>query len=282
MKKIRGKILSVIFSVIIIFMLLTLGPTEAFVLGLSISDNMPVTGEIVDLTASLELESGENIPIDFFKFSLIGPENVECEFLLNGTKLSECKGIAIKPLFDDFDFGYGYGYGYGYNPEGKVVSYNIKIDSAKYKPGVYHTKLILISGEEEFEQSGEDIFILQKIQPLLCSVRGDGGELLFKDRTYTKNKVNFHIPTINASNGEGFLIAQSGGRRFSYSYHVAGILKLNKNITLIKTSGTYRDGPRITEKASSIIFLNKAKKIIDISSKNFTLSNADITLIRGC
>src|SRR3989344_491144 len=115
MRKNLAKVVSIFVTIGLLSLLFMLGPAEAFVLGLAVSEKSSTLGDIITFTASAEIEEGESIPISFFILKIEGKEDVMCKFDTNGTVIEGCKGIEILRL-SALTFGYGYGYGYGFQP----------------------------------------------------------------------------------------------------------------------------------------------------------------------
>lgn len=161
---------AVLLTVLVLALLILAGPVQGFTLNLSLDDSAPTEGDIIIFTAEIEIPSGERLPIDYLTLELTGPETASCQFNLDGTIISGCKGISIV-LNQNSNFGYGYnygyfgygynfGYGYGYGT-GKLI-YTITLDTSNYTTGTYATKLKAKIGDNEFSQQGEQFTLSQR------------------------------------------------------------------------------------------------------------------------
>ncbi len=258
--------------------LFMLGPAEAFILGLAISDNSPLIGDTIKFIASAEVEEGEIIPVDLFILKLEGEENVECKFFPNGTIFEGCKGMSIKNISSP-EFGFGYGYGYGFK-KGEFL-FEITLDTSFYLIGEYMTKLIAVADSSEFEVSGGKLFINAPIKGA-CSIRAEKGLLELREQSFTNNKLNLIVPLKQASDGQGFLISQEKKDRFLYKFDVVHIIENNNKTLSLKTSGTYRLGRQVEKIAEAIIKIDKNSHIINITDISFEIENMKINFMKGC
>ena len=170
-----SKIIGIILAFFIIGVLLFSLPAAAFVLDLSSDKTSAVVGENIVFTASINVNSNENLPIDKLELELNnkGGENISCEFYSNGTLISACDGITIKQM-SDIGYGYGYSYGnyngYGYNFDNNygygysygVLNYEITLDTTNHSAGTYDSVLKLFVHEEIFSKDGGSITINEK------------------------------------------------------------------------------------------------------------------------
>jgi len=280
----KSKIISAIISVFVIILLVTLGPADALIMNISVSNSSPYVGEIINFSVSAEVQSGDKIEMnDYFILELKGPETTTCRFTPLGVKITSCPGINIS-LIDSPGFGYGYGYGYGDANNG-IFKYDITLDTTHYKPWLYHTKLILVTKTKEFDKTGPDITIVRKGAKLEgCSVRSEGGEFFVNEFDLTDGtRVNFNIPIRNSANGgQGSIISQTKNGRFSYKFDFIKVLDADKNGATMLTSGAYRDGPGKKKSAEAILALDKENKLVDIISDNFNLDNGKVKFLRLC
>ncbi|MEK6859537.1 MAG: hypothetical protein AABX54_01855 [Nanoarchaeota archaeon] len=173
-EKTLSKIISIIISIFVLVMIIISGPAEAFTLNLNSNKTSVLKGEKIIFTASVDINSNERLPVDKLILELTevsGIENVSCEFNVNASIISGCKGIKIKRLnSSSFGYGYqqgeysnyGYDFGYGYGYETGKLSYEITLSTENYIAGKYNTNLKTFIGENVFEKKGEDIFIVQE------------------------------------------------------------------------------------------------------------------------
>jgi hypothetical protein len=169
----RTKGVALVLTAFVIGLLVIAGPVQGFNLGLSMDDNSVDKGEEVVFNVELVIESGEGLPVEYLILELNGPEYSECKFNLDGSIISECKGV--KSIVDtkqvSYGYGYGYGnynnyayyfghgYGYGYGLNSGKLSYEITLDTSNYKTGTYNTEFIAKIGGENFSKTGQDLKI---------------------------------------------------------------------------------------------------------------------------
>jgi hypothetical protein len=221
LRKTSSKIFAGLISTFILGMLIISGPAQAFILSLdaeadSDGDFIFDKGKKVVFTATLDIESGENLPVDELRLVLDGPVKKVCVFDITGKAKSgvndECHGINIKKIplpqidneygYGNGNYGYGYGYGYGYNfgygygyTEQKL-EYEITIHTQKFSPGVYQPIFEVLIGDKTFSNKGPVInidFEAKGSEPALYS--GDEQEVetfnpRVKVNVKTKSKVN--------------------------------------------------------------------------------------------
>lgn len=277
MKKTLAKVVSSFITIGLLSLLFMLGPAEAFVLGLTVSEKSSTIGDIITFTASAEIEEGESIPISFFILEIEGKEDVICKFDTNGTIIEGCKGIEILRLSAP---ALGYGYGYGFQPG--IFNFKITLDSSEYLIGKYNTKLIAVTPSEDIEVSGDKFFINAPVKGI-CSVRADEGSLtLSEEDEFDNNKLSFIIPLKKASNGNGFLTGQGDRERFMYKFKTINIIENNNDRLTILTSGDYKIDNKKRINAEAVITLNKKSKEVDIESSDFDAENMHVSLMKGC
>src|SRR3989344_790199 len=228
MKKSVLVIVSLVFTVMILTFLFVLGPAQAFILGLKISDKDVNKGEKISFIASTEIEDEEFLEIDHFILQLDGPEKRQCHFSTNGTIISGCQGIIIQQI-SFIDVGYGYSFGKG------NLSYNITLDTSEYSVGVYKPTLFIVLNKQMIGKESENIIIRGGIsRNRSCSVRGNAGNLFVENLNLDgNNKLSFYIPHINLKNGEGSLTGQANRKRFTYDFKIADVLENTKKINLV-------------------------------------------------
>jgi hypothetical protein len=175
MKKRRQGLFVKSFSVLITFIILGLlvlsGPAQAFIISLDITEDIIAKGGSISFIGEIDIETGENLPIENMELFLSGPENVNCLFYPNGTIISGCKGLSIDYLgnasleygngYGYYGYGYNFGYGYGYM-EGKLT-YNFTLNTTDYLFGNYSTKLTSYIDGNDFSKEGDDILIAESV-----------------------------------------------------------------------------------------------------------------------
>ncbi len=276
------KFISAIASIMILLILFMIGPADAFVIGLSISDTSPFIGEIITLSATAEVEEGEIADIDYFKLNLSGPTESICKFDANGTVIEGCLGLTISRTSSP-GFGYGYGYGYGYMP-GKFT-FEIMMDTSFYMVGKYSTKLIASTSLGDHEISGDNILINEPLKGT-CSLRADSGLLTTGEENFTNNKMslNFRVPKKKDPNGQGYLTGQEKKNRFVYKFRIGNILENNSDRLVLESSGVYRVDKEDEKTGMVLITIDKKLDKINVDEKTgaFNAENMDIGFMRGC
>ncbi len=161
----------------ILILLLVAGPAQAFTINLQTKGTSEVEqGKTITITASVDINSGENIPIQELVLILDGPEHRECTFDVTGKIKSgtntECHGINIKKtpqpkINQNYGYNYGYynghnynfGYNYGITSD---LQYEITIHTQKFSVGKYNTQLKIKTQNQEFSNQGTSFEITQK------------------------------------------------------------------------------------------------------------------------
>jgi len=161
----------------IITLLILAGPAEAFSLELNISETNPQYGDEISFIVSLNINTGERLPVTDLTLQLFGPVDINCKFRTDGSPISGCHNITIIPVStanitegdltgnyqktnESHNWGYGYGYGYG-SPE--ILSYNITLDTSSLDYGLYETFFKAKINQNQFTQQGKNIIIIDKI-----------------------------------------------------------------------------------------------------------------------
>jgi len=166
-KKSLARAISFFITAFVILLLVFSGPAEAFSISLDIPDTSTEKGGINVFTGEVNIQSGENLPIEYLELQLDGPESVNCKFNVNGSIISGCKGIAIQQIsttgygygygYGEYGYGYSFGYGYGYT-QGKL-KYEFTLNTSDYATGDYDTGLNVIVDGKTFSESGDAITI---------------------------------------------------------------------------------------------------------------------------
>lgn len=161
----KRSIISIVITIAIFLTIILSGPAKAFVLNIDLDKSIVIRGASVIFNVSIDINSNENYLIEKLIFQLSGPENISCEFYTNGTIIDrdKCRGILIKELtndYDKYDYGYGYNFGYGYGYGNRQdLKYKITLTTTSYDPGVYDNKIIVITSNNNFSQSSEQLTI---------------------------------------------------------------------------------------------------------------------------
>ena len=141
-KEIHSKVAAGVLTLIIITLLVTISPVGALNLKLNGSKGPHKANEVVNFTASVDLESQEKVA--FQNFSLVldaekKKEEVICTFDINGTVISGCQGIDIDLVSSNVTFGYGYAEGSG------SLEYLIKINLSQSTLSLGNNKIYLLA-----------------------------------------------------------------------------------------------------------------------------------------
>jgi len=151
------KVLGVVISALVLFLLIVSVPAKALVLNLDVKNSDVEKGQLVILDASVNIGANEDIPSKLV-LQLTGESNKTCEFTVDGIVLSGCNGITITEsnTYSNIS-GYGYGYGYGYRLS--ELNYRIIIDTKGYNEGNYNTKLNVYTKNNIVSQTGKVITV---------------------------------------------------------------------------------------------------------------------------
>lgn len=196
-----SKTFGILGAIFIIALLVISGPAQAFVLDLTSDKSSVSKGETVVFNASVDINSNENLPISKLVLELNGPETVSCEFNVDGTIISGCKGITIKKISGGNYLGYGYGYGeyhgygydfgYGYGYNGKL-EYEITLASDNYQTGIYSTALRVY-----IENSNNNQMLLKTSENEIFSKTGGSLTITASDSSPNYNSGNVRRICLN-------------------------------------------------------------------------------------
>ena len=172
----KKKIISTALSIVIVLMLIFSGPVRAVTLGIEIENQEIESGQVVEITAKMDLHSEDIIP-DQGNFTITiegGGSTYTCIFDRDGNNLSQCENFDITSpghnlIYHDtntslqgygygygeeysteetfFGYGYGYGYSYGYGYDDYTTQLK---DSAEF---IFHINWTSPDVEEETEFS---------------------------------------------------------------------------------------------------------------------------------
>ncbi len=281
MKKIFPKLIAGFISIVIISLLIFLGPAQAFILKVSVSDNFNVIGEPITFTLSTEIQESEILNIEFINLTLQGATPVSCSFLANGTKISPCPNVISIDKLSAPNTTFGYGYGYTFNQG--ILKYLVVLNSSNFLPGEYNVYYTIITASSSLESPAEKIFIGNNFTLTeSCSVRADSGSISFLNNTFDeKNKLNFNLPLKEAKKGEGSLTAQDKRSRISYTFIMEKAVKLSKDKIVFKTSGLLRDDLKNPIPVKAILTMDKKINKIDISG-DIEAESMYVTFTKGC
>jgi hypothetical protein len=221
-------------SISILTLLFLAGPAQAFILGLTVDNDIPSKGDSITFTATLDIERMDRyLPVKNLTLVLDGPEYTQCIFDVMGNVLSGCENMTITPLFNSYsqgygygygydsdngygyDFGYGYGYdsdngygygydsdngyGYGYGAGEITLKYEITLDTTDYLEGNYDTMLMAHIGDEIFSKDGLSITI---VIPLTEDDEDDEDDEDPSTSSHNSNRFNYGETTFNQTTGD--------------------------------------------------------------------------------
>ncbi|HLD97848.1 MAG TPA: hypothetical protein VI815_00825 [Candidatus Nanoarchaeia archaeon] len=285
MKGFNSKVIALMVSIFVISILIIAGPADAFTLGVSVKNKEVNLGQKADLFVSSQL--GENEIIDVQKFELVifdSEKSFSCEYLPNGTFISECDGFSIidNSMVNETNI-IGYGYGYGYQTfKGGKLGYNISIDTNVLGSGIYNVKIIMTLEDEVRESSGGELFVIDVNGLKGCSLRASNGIVEINDLDSGRNRLSLNVPLQNAAAGRGSLQAQVKKSRVMYDFRVVGTLENSPTSALIFVKGNYRENRTNLTSETAVIYLDKINKEISIAGNKIDAQNMIVTLMRRC
>jgi|SRR3989344_6241294 len=272
------KVVSVVITIAVISLLVLIGPANAYITGLTISNAEPVKGQSVVFTVSAEIEQGEVLDIQSFLLQIQGQQNletIECLFLPSGALASECPGISIQKIQDtDYQFGYGFLPGF--------LKYEITFETDNVEEGRYNVKLYTNAGEQVFQSPTKQITILSdEVEIEKCSIRAEGGNSYYPINAFaTNNKISFYIPDFNAARGQGSFTAQSKDR-ISYGFDITAA-QVDDDTIKIQGYGKFTNTQRQKNEELSQITYNITSQKVSINSASFNAQNLNVIFRHGC
>jgi len=260
----------------IIILLLIIGPAKALtVLINNINGNTYETGDVIDFTISVTIQTDELIPLQYNNITITFPDSTTkiCK-ILNDKTVIGCDELIVHDIdFDGLDYIYGnatgydnptwydlgYGYGYVNTTTNSTLTYNLSLDTSCYPLGSYDLDSIIFAG------IGTNTHIFQASQStfqLNCTVPTNGA-IYDKSRTFCSG-------TYNLNNGVTF---------------TADNICINCNGTTLKDSDTIDSkGIYLDHVDNSIIDGCQIKDYYDCIlfyvSKNNTVKNTNLTSCR--
>ncbi|HDP74053.1 MAG TPA: hypothetical protein ENN46_03815, partial [Candidatus Woesearchaeota archaeon] len=159
-----NKYVSIAATAFVVAVLILAGRGSAYNFGFTteFSKTDPVQGEVIFITAELEIESDERIIPGPLMLFIDNMDDFYCSF--NATSGEEmfgnCNGTEIVGFnITEIISSYGYGYGYGYTPGFNLswgnwsgynnvnITYNISINTSYFAPGPYDVQLRILIGD---------------------------------------------------------------------------------------------------------------------------------------
>ena len=132
----------------------------------------------------------------------------------------------------------------------------------------------------------------QAIPTDTCSIRAEGGTILFNDDEITakKNKISFFISLPNAVDSSGTLsskkgkISSSGGNKISINFDIKEVLESSSDELNLKIGGEGKIDKQKIE-GEGFLTLDKINKKISVdffNDVNFSMNDMDVYFIKGC
>lgn len=111
------RLLSIILTLGIIFVLVISGPASAVTLDISMDRDKLEEGSEVSFLVDVDIAPGEHVPVQNLTVNVTnsddGAESYVCIFDFEGLPLTGCTGFVIERISGSGSFASGYGYGYG-------------------------------------------------------------------------------------------------------------------------------------------------------------------------
>ena len=274
----KSHLIAGILTLTVISLLIFLGPAQAFIVNINISNPLVLIGDAVSFIISASTEEGDNISSALFFLNITGPQNASCSFNVNGTPIPSCPSFSIVKLEGSDDpFGYGYGYLTG------DFKYNVTIDSGILLPGRYNAEFIALFDNSTKKSNVEFNIVNNSLEIEGCSIRGEDGDLLLNNTEFgSKNKLNFNIPKKNAAKGKGSLTSQDKAQRISYKFNVVEAREFDDRFIIADVTGRLRDQNKEIANENARITIDKQINEIDILGDSFSLENMDARIIKNC
>ena len=282
MEKRVARAVGLVVSIFIVLLLVFLGPAGAVLVSLSIADSNINQGEPIDFEYTFTVEDEETINIHNFTLILTGPENITCSFYPNGTKIDYCPGITIIQT-DPGNETFGYGYGYNYLPG--TLKFKILINSSLLDPGHYFAEILALYDSSSKTTEIKNFTIGIPFEPVsICSFRSKLGSAMFNNSEFgDENRLSLNLPiSKNNKKGQGIFTSQFNKHRLSYKFEVSKATRISQNTVEFDISGSFRDDLKERETKSGKIVLDKANNKASLTIIGLTVSEMDVTFIRGC
>ncbi|MFH1511556.1 MAG: hypothetical protein ABIF10_07750, partial [Candidatus Woesearchaeota archaeon] len=163
----RKGLTATVATIAIVLMLFFSGPVRAVQVQLTTDKTSYKANENTQITASVDIEPGENIPVHNLTLAVYnstGDTVVECKFLPDGSIIGSCTGIQVQKInqqgygysnrygygygiegysYTSFGYGYGYGYSAGFTGNSGELSYNITLNISNLSSGNYSLDMLV-------------------------------------------------------------------------------------------------------------------------------------------
>ena len=277
----RTKVISFLLSAILIIILIISGPANAILLNFSIKDEIVPLGDQISFSISTEIEPGEHVDVNKYQLSLQGPKNYTCEFDINGSFLSDCRGIKIERVKSPV-YGYGYdnyshGYGYGFFPG--MLQFNVILDSTILKKGAYNSKITLYTINSQIVTSDKELQIVESLRG--CSLRANSGEAFLDgvELAGRNNQLSLYVPKVKAAEGQGSLILKSAKTRAVYDFKITKSVTMIDGTYVFNTRGTLQIDRARNQTETAKVTYNKKQKEISIDGTKITVEDMKVNFV---
>ncbi len=158
------------FSILIVALLLVMSPAQA----IQLSANVPASGSTnnqVTMQAYLNIETGENVPLQRVHVRIEGPSPTFCVFELDGTPVEGCEKLKVLSYESSAPYTPGnlsaegwngkkelatnFGFGYGYGPKKEVKRefvWRLVWDTTSSKAGEYKVTYWVVAQNNQIER----------------------------------------------------------------------------------------------------------------------------------
>ncbi|MBS3079127.1 hypothetical protein J4218_03325 [Candidatus Pacearchaeota archaeon] len=282
------KIFALIITLGVLIALLISAPAQAYILSFNISDENVNKGEIVNFTASIQIEPQDRANITSIQLKLMGPLDIICKFKPNGEIIEGCNGIIIQKISNCLLYsGYENDCLSGYYGNNSDLKYNITYNTSVNFAGLYKTSLVVMSGNSALNSiAGKTLNVLfpgYDNQTKYCSIRAKNGDAEVGGTNFGEiNKINFYIPQKGARPGTGYITGQKGRTTFSYKFTVIDRpIERDVNHTAVSVSGKYKIGLGSEIEEKSVLLLDKRTGSLDVIGKNVQIEYMDVNFNQG-
>lgn len=275
MKKCGLRALTVLTVGGIILLLLLIGPVNALIMRISISNSYPNIGDLTSIIASAKVQQMDTAAFNNFTIMISGPQIIQCTFFPNGTLLTSCPGITIKTINQPQQAGYGY-----YEPGS--FEFNITLNTSQLTIGNYDVTLKAHTSDGTRTSPKQTLKILKQGQlTQSCSIRASNGVGIFNNQTFQKNNhLSVNVPLKNAKDGQGSITLQDKSSRVSYEFSVLDAYSTSNKTIIFDVTGNMRKDLGNKLSLTGEIIFDKTKMKISFVSPTLNANNMGITFAK--
>ena len=293
----KSNILAVLIVILVLTVLVVTGPAQAFILNLSVSDQIKELGEKISFIADVEVEPSEIVDIKNFTLVISGPETISCSFLPDGTLLGTCPNIQIQLLESSsnkigYSYGYGYGYGYGNNCGygygygyncgygSGILKYNITLSTNNLSSGEYLSQLFATTPQTTYSTSEQTFLLISEGDSIeKCVIRAEKGEAILNKTVFASdNKLYFGVPESRANSGQGYLQSRKGNNKLFYNFKVDKAYLAAPNVIVLEVTGNLKVGLTKKVKESAKIYFNTQTHRVSLQSPSLEVNDLRVSL----